>query len=537
MAGKRIEKSWTWNLRAARGALWPLISDTERMNEALRLPRYHLRESVDEEGARRRHGEYEDAGAPMRWEERPFEWSTGHWWRWERLYDTGPLERTSGTLVLEPHPRDGTTATYTLAAEPRNMAGSALARTGHLAEAGKAFERLVKLADAHARKPQGDFYANLAATRTGSGRRKREAAYTVPPEVTAEDRTLARQVLDWLAAAFESDLRDIRPKRLSRALGVGMAEAHRALVIGAEIGALERRFRLVCPQCRAMVRETAIPRDLPRHTTCPRCESAVETDYAASVEVVFAPHNSIRPASPLVHCASGPGVSPRILLQQALDPHERRALPATLPKGAYVIRTLDGTVRHDMQADGGGGALIRAGEGWIEVPETAETVVLENHGEHAVILVVERADWPPESTSLAEWLTYQRPREATPPDMLDLTSPHGAGSLALVVISARGEDEATACRALARAHGGAVVEDTGAGILLAFSRPAAARTAVDAALQVLPAARIGADYGPLTLTSGALYEGDARERVGELAGLAQEGVPNLSPAFMAAVEV
>lgn len=534
MAGKKIEKSWTWTLRSPRKALWPLVSDTERMNEALRLPPYRLRESVDEDGAYRRHGDYDDAGTMVRWEEFPFEWSKNHWWRWDRLYESGPFERTTGTLVMEPDKRGtGTIATYTLVAEPRSMAGTALARTGHLGEAGKAFERLIKLADAHARKPHGDLYANLAATRTGRGRKKSSTAPTLPDSIAPEDRAAAQQLLDWLAVAFDSDLRDIRPKRVARALGIGLGEAHRALVTGLEIGELSRHLRIVCPHCRATIREANTPRDLPRETPCPRCTALVETDYAETVEVLFSPQDSLREPSPLTHCASGPQVSPRIVLQQIMDPHERRDMPATLDPGTYVARSLDGAIRFEFDAEGGKGALIRAGADWIEIPQIEETVVLENHSENVITLIVETADWPADSTSFAEWLTYQRCREATDLDTLAL--PQNAGTLSLLIISARGQDEAAACLKLAQGHGGAVVEDTGAGTALIFARPSAAKAAINAALQLLPAARIGADYGPLTMVSGAVYVGDPRDKAADLAGLAQEGVPNLSPAFVAAV--
>lgn len=535
MTGKRVEKSWTWHLKAPRESLWPLVSDTERMNEALRLPPYRLRETIGDDGQRRRYGEYEDQGTTVRWEEPPFEWAHEHWWRWDRLYESGPLERARGTLVMEPDRKGGTVATYTLVAEPRSAAGSILARTGHLKEAGKAMERLLKLADAHVRRPHGDFYATIAATRAAARKRKGNA-YKVPADLAPGDRETGQQVLDWLAIAFESDLREIRARRVARALGIGVVEAHSAMVVGTEMGALVRRFRLVCAHCHTNVREVALPRDLPATLPCPRCERTVETDYARTVEVVFEPHPTFRAPSPLVHCASGPGVSPRIVLQQILEPHERRDLPATLAGEAHGVRMLESGARLDLDATAGTGALIRVGDDWIESPGAAETVVLENHGERVVTVIVQRAAWPADATPLSEWLTYQRCRDATPAGTLDLEEPRAGGTASLVVVSARGADEAPACRRIALVHGGAVVEDTGAGTLLVFGHPARAMAAMDAALQALPAARIGADHGPLSLVSGLRYDGDARERVGELAGLAQEGVPNLSPAFRAALE-
>ena len=535
MTGKRVEKSWTWHLKAPRDVLWPLISNTERMNEALRLPRYRLRETIGDDGLRRRFGEYDDQGTLVRWEEPPFEWVRDHWWRWDRHYETGPLERAHATLVMEPGAKGGTVATYTLVAEPRSTAGSVLTRTGHLRDAGKAFERLLKLADAHARKPQGDFYANLAATRSAATP-DRGGPYKVPEDVAPEEKALAQQLLDWLAVAFESDLRDIRAKRVARALGINPGEAHVAMVIGTEIGALQSCFRLICPVCRGTAREAATPGELPRSIGCPHCGGTVETNYTRSVEVVFTPHDTIRGPSPLVHCASGPSVSPRIMLQQILDPHERRDLPASFAPGGYVIRTIDGQSRLEFDAEEGKGALIRVGDDWIEIPEIMDSVVLENHGERTATIIVERADWPSESTSLGEWLTYERCRNALSISTLDLDDAQEAGVLSLVVISAQGEGTEAACRRIASAHGGAVVEDTGSGIALVFGRPSDAQRAIDAGLQALPAARIGADHGALWLTQGAGYAGDARDRVSELAGLAQQGVPNLSPAFREALE-
>ncbi len=535
MAKRRIEKSWTWTLKAPREALWPLLSDTMRINEALRMPAYRLRETIDGDGLRRRYGEYDAGGERVRWEEPPYEWARGYWWRWQRFYESGPLEHARATLVLEPGPKGGTAAIYTLESEPRSTLGRVFVGTGHHKEAAKALERIVRLADTHALKPMGDFYSNLAANRTS---RAKPAAYTVPPEITGEDRTLTRQMLDWLAVAYESDLREIRPKRMARALGLGAGEAETAAIVATGIGALDRHFHVICQTCHGIVRDVDAPRDLPDSIGCPHCGAAVGVDLAASVEVIYTPHTAIRQPSPAVHCASGPGAFPRTVMQQTLEPHERRELPMRLLKGDYVLRTVDDTVVLPFTVAEAGGALLRAGDGWLDGPAEAEGLLLENHGERPATLILARVEWPVEATPLAEWLTYQRARDEAGNALLDLSTPKPAGEAALVVVSARGSDEAGACRAAALAHDGAVVEDTGAGMLLVFHRARSAVSGIDAVLQDLPAARIGADFGLLWLAEGAegpVYIGDVRQRVGDLAGVAQEGVPSLSPEFQAAL--
>ncbi len=535
MANRRIEKSWTWHLKAPREALWPLLSDTTRINEALRMPAYRLRETIDGDGLRRRHGEYDMNGERIRWEEPPYEWARGYWWRWQRYYESGPLEHARATLVLEPGPKGGTAATYTLESEPRSTLGRVFVRTGHHKEAAKAFERILRLADTHARKPMGDFYSNLAANRVS---RRKPAPYAVPPEITGADRVLARQMLDWLAVAFDSDLREIRPKRMARALGLSPAEAESAAVVATEIGALERHFRLICQICHGTVRDVKAPRDLPENVGCPHCGASVDLDFAHSVEVLYTAHEAIRKPTQNVHCASGPAVFPRTVMQQTLEPHERRELPMRLLRGDYVLRTVDDTVVLPFTITNPGGALLRGGDGWLDGPAEADGLLLENHGERPVTFILARAKWPSEATSLAEWLTYQSAREAMGGATINLSTPQNAGEAALVIVSARGGDEAKVCRKIALAHGGAVVEDTGAGTLLIFHRASSAVAAMETVLDDLPSARVGADYGPLMLIEGIdgpNYMGEVRDRVADLAGVAPEGLPSLSPEFQAAL--
>jgi hypothetical protein len=345
-------------------------------------------------------------------------------------------------------------------------------------------------------------------------------------------------MLDWLAVAFDSDLREIRTKRMARALGLGPGEAETAAVVATDIGALERHFRLVCQTCHGTVRDVDAPRDLPDRVGCPHCGAQVEVDFARSVEVIHTVHEAIRSPSQNVHCASGPAAFPRTVMQQTLDPHERRELPMRLLRGDYVLRTLDDTVVLRFDVTEPGGALLRGGDGWLDGPTEAEGLLLENHGERPTTFILARSGWPAESTSLAEWLTYQRAREAIGGAMIDLSAPRYAGEAALVIVSARGEDEATICRAIAVAHDGAVVENTGAGTLIVFHRAISAVMAMEKVLDELPSARIGADFGELVLVEGdegPRYVGNARDRVADLAGIAQEGLPSLSPEFQAAV--
>ncbi len=530
MSKRLIEKSWTWQLSASREALWPLISDTAHLNEALGLPRYRLRETIDGEGLRRRYGEFDTSKDRVRWEEPPFEWAKDYWWRWVRLYESGALEMVRATLVMEPGKQGGTAVTYTVESEPRALLGSLLLKSGYLKEEARKLEKVLRLADAHCRKPQGDFFSNLSASRKGA----HKDTPSLPPQVTGHDRTLLTQLLAWLKAAPESDLGEIRPKRVARALGISAGEAHTACLLGMLHGALERHYRLCCSHCRYTAREEVALKDIPATSGCRHCGAEVEGNLAETLEIVFKPHTATRTPLSGVTCASGPALFARTLVQQTLEPHERRDLPMSLPEGAYVARVIDAPVSLAFDMPGAGGVMVKASNDWIGDLEGAEGIVLENHGEKIATFVIEQQGWPAEATSVAEALTYDRLRETLIAEGLPMQYEGSAGEAALVVISARGENVADAAKRTAMACDGALVENTGAGYMMIFARAVAASAAIEALIKRFPDARIGADYGPLILSTtneGPRYGGPVRDLVTDLSGLAQEGVPNLSDRF------
>src|SRR5437588_10325243 len=83
--------------------LWPLVSDTPRLNRAIGLPAVHYKVTPNEAGGTTIVGEYRLAGIPyVRWTEQPFEWQEGRRYLVERRYHWGPVDRVRGGLELTP---------------------------------------------------------------------------------------------------------------------------------------------------------------------------------------------------------------------------------------------------------------------------------------------------------------------------------------------------------------------------------------------------------------------------------------------------
>src|SRR5262245_18262495 len=89
---------WKWELKAPRTALWPLVSDTQRVNEALGLTAWHLVPS--RAGGQTRLGTTRRLGMKLVWTEHPFEWVVGREFGVQRVYETGPIKELVSKVRL-----------------------------------------------------------------------------------------------------------------------------------------------------------------------------------------------------------------------------------------------------------------------------------------------------------------------------------------------------------------------------------------------------------------------------------------------------
>lgn len=109
-----------WRLRASPLALWPFVSDTQRLNEAIGLPEWRFTDKPGQ-GTIVRDGEMRYLGVPIRWDEKPFEWVEGKELGVERLYANGPLRRLKSRVRLSPDGERGTHLQHSLEFEARGF--------------------------------------------------------------------------------------------------------------------------------------------------------------------------------------------------------------------------------------------------------------------------------------------------------------------------------------------------------------------------------------------------------------------------------
>lgn len=400
MPGGLIEKKFAWDLQSPPDALWPLLSDTPRLNEALDLPLYRIAETIDRDGQRRRYGEMDEGGSRVRWEELPYEWVEGQWWRWRRFYESGPLYETGGVLALLPRGGGGTRVTYTLTVEPNGTLGKLLVASGYLKSAAQAMKALSQRIDAHCRKPAGDFFSNRAAEQTPNA-----AAKPIPCVTEADaDRALLAQLASWLAVAPLADVMSLRTRRLARALGVGPSEALRACQLGAEGGALIRRYRAICPSCRASAHEYDALSKVPPLMSCLRCGAGYRRDLAGNVEALFSATPEYRTDPGGAHCASGPSVTPFAAFQKRVAPLERCEIEITPERGYYILRVADGPVSEPFEVNGPMSLHVFVEDEAMTVKNGGDGIACENGGMFPVTIALEHCAWEDDALPVADMI-------------------------------------------------------------------------------------------------------------------------------------
>ena len=489
MRDRLIEKTFEWDLDSNPQTLWPLISDTARLNEALDLPVYRISETFDENSLRRRYGEMLEDDARVRWEEPAFEWVENGWWRWRRFYDEGAFRETGGVLMLMPGEKSGTRMHYVLSAEPRGAMGRMLVASGHLKLAARSFRRFTMKVDQYCKKPLGEFYSNFAASAS------KKPSPKLPKAKSAKEKLLT-QFAEWLAVAPHADRIDLRSKRLARCLNVSAAEALSVCLHAVRSGDLRIRYRAVCSACRASAIEVNALGKIPALLACRRCGSGYHRDLFGSVEVLFSVAGNDGHAG--IYCGSGPATLPQFLVQQNLGSMERRDLTHKLPAGVYLVRAVDGPVSEQFELDVPSYVHVTLAGDIVVAPSEGGSVI-ENRSKREYTVAIERCEWPVDALSAAEVLAEQCFHELMPDEALLDGDSATIGSGAIL-----GVGDLSGPLSADR-HGAVVEQDDSYCALYFTSIKRAAKTAQGLAT-MHPDARFSLDYGPLTVatTSGRM---------------------------------
>lgn len=551
-------------------AVWPILADTVRYNEAAGLPRYTVSETPLDDGSVRFEARAKLGPFFLAWREVPANWVGERWFQIRREFHNGPFRDLTARFELTP--RDGGRACagdYSLSATPANLLGRLLLRAGFLERAGKTFTALAGDAGRYAAGTAATPF-RFTAPKVDAPRRAKVAALVAEVEASGHGHGLAQRLADHLLGAQEADLVHIRPLALARAWDAPEREVIELCLQAVRAGLLTMRWDLLCPRCRVAKAAVQALDQLPEGAHCATCNIDYERDFSRNVELSFQPAPAVRPLGTGEHCLFGPMSTPHIRLQLTLQPGERRVEPCALAPGSYRLRSLEAGPEAE--------ATLAAGEALPEIVLSGDAVTLGAAGEPGCVVlrnasprlltaIVEERPWLRDALTADRVTALQAFRDLFSDQVLRPGDEVAVARVTLLFTDLKRSTElyghigdAAAYNlvrdhfaflgAIVRRHDGALVKTIGDAIMAAFSKPADALAAAldiqrdlgsfNAAGQRPLTIKLGLHEGPciaVTLNGRLDYFGSTVNMAARLQGQSEGGDIVLSEAVAQDPEV
>jgi class 3 adenylate cyclase len=497
MSGPK-SRTWTWTFRNAPAAIWPLLADTARFNEAAGLPRHSIIEIAQVDGSVAFYGDVKMGPFALRWRERPVNWISEQFFEHVRDFSSGPLRELGAHLRLE-RDGDGSRASYTLSASPRNWLGRLLLATRFFTASGETFARLAREADRYASGESPAIFTYRAPEPSPELAAK-VAQIVAAIEATPNGHGLAQRLADHVLAAQEVDLWHIRPIGLARSWQVGERQTIELCLQAVKAGLLELRWDLLCPRCRVAKAWAGGLDRLPTGAHCSSCNIDYERDFSKNVEASFRPAAAIRPLQSGEYCLWGPMSVPHVRAQIHLAPGEVRDLPGRLGPGPYRLRSLEPGPAADIEHDGAGFPALLIAEDSIDAGEARPEGMLRfaNLSARPRIAVIESRHWLADCLTADRITALQAFRDLFSDDVLRPGDEVSVGRIALLFSDLKAStalyqqigdaaayhlvrDHFAFMADIIRQHDGAIVKTIGDAVMAAFANP---RDAVLAAIDI-----------------------------------------------------
>ncbi|MGB7326483.1 MAG: protein kinase [Rubripirellula sp.] len=341
--GKLWEKTVSWNLVSDPIELWPLVSNTERLNEAIGLPAVKYRTEKDSHLGIRKFGSFTLSGVKVSWEEHPFEWIEGQRMGILREFDAGPFKWFMSVVTLDAKPGGGTQLSHQVRIEPRNLIGRALTKIEADWKGFKNLKCVYQRMDRSIQSRRGQSTADVmdpfadvkTLTKQSRIRIDERLERIMEKGATNEAAEGLRQVLQHWAS---QELSHLRPLDIADRMNIDGVDMTDACLLAAKEGLLNLCWDILCPACRVTAATTNLLSDIDAHTHCEACDVDFKSNLGDAIEMVFRAHPEIREINEGQYCIGGPEHSPHVVAQIRLEPSECLDLSLNLAAGDYLLR-------------------------------------------------------------------------------------------------------------------------------------------------------------------------------------------------------
>ncbi|HSD85966.1 MAG TPA: protein kinase, partial [Kofleriaceae bacterium] len=356
---KRVQTYvFEWELQSSPDALWPFVSNTEKMNRAAGLPpvRFEIEQTGPERTVPATTGMQRVAGLALKWREHPYEWIEGSRQVVLRVFEQGVLRWYISEVQLERTAGGGTKLRNTVKLEPRGTLARVLSRweigVKYKRKLDKVYTRIDRVLSAGPRPeidPIDPEVEISAATRA-----RIEETSEALRKAGVEDAAI-EALASYLSHASDQDVARIRPIELARKFGVPEDAMIEASLHATKAGALAMVWDVICPSCKIPSSVVESLRKIEEHGSCKSCNIGFEVDFSRAIELAFRVSPEIRDVETRTYCIGGPAHFPHVAAQVRLAPSERFALPLTLAAGYYLVRSPQLPRNHELRVTASGG--------------------------------------------------------------------------------------------------------------------------------------------------------------------------------------
>ncbi len=429
-----------WLLRAAPRELWPFVSDTQRLNEALGMPPITYTERYTQDGHHRRVGQMTLHGIDIAWDEKLYNWVVGREWSTERRYESGPL------LTLRSTPRmetvdGGTRLTHTLEFQPRSLLWTPVARFELGVRLRRNLDAVYRQIDDYLAGKQERAWNLRKPQISDAAREWMGGLHTHLTQVDGFDSAIVRRLLDMIYEEDDRTVDRLRPFELADEWGADRVTVLRLCLQATRRGLLSLHWDVLCPHCRKEKVRLPNLADLQAAAHCEACEVSIATDRERAVELVFSVNPTIRAIDVNEYCVGGPGVTPHVVIQQRIPAGESFRVSFHVEPGTYRIRgpgIAKPSLVHARPGIGGasddGGPGEKAAPARFEVADGTVTpretelactnleLIFENRDGEERAVLLERADWFDHAVTIGRAMALQEfrdlfPKQTPPPSV------------------------------------------------------------------------------------------------------------------------
>ncbi len=346
--------------RCSPGVLWPILADTQRMNQALGLASLQV-SKLEAPGASRFAVRTWLGGFPVAWEEQPVEFEVQRFFRHRRVMRSGALRLLEYRQDWQALPDGGTRISLTLQLVPTLRVLVPIAWLNGRRSLARMVRYIAGLdAALAAGRPTDVLHAHRAGKVSpqlgGIQARLEEAA-------GPSRRAIVERLVDHVRTASDDDLLGMRPFALADTWGTARRDTLTVFLRAVDAGLLSLTWELICPSCRTASDRLISLDELGEEGHCHLCDLDYALDLDQAVEATFQPAPAVRKVQERLYCISGPSHHPHVHSQAVLEPGASKPVQAPVDSGRYRLFARGGAkAAVEVRPEGPTSANVRVGE-------------------------------------------------------------------------------------------------------------------------------------------------------------------------------